>query len=87
MWESIEKRLSKISKLQREIQEIRDKCQHTRVTYKYGANTGDPYSTDRYWSDVTCVDCCKQMRFDSEDDSTDYRLVGVIGSLRKERIY
>ncbi|AFN37422.1 hypothetical protein [Vibrio phage TCU_VP02_YC] len=72
---------SQIAALQRELQDERNRCRHTRVTYEFKSNTGnyDPHS-DCYWNEVQCIDCGSRMHFDSDDDNDNYRLAGVIGS-------
>ncbi len=73
--------LKQIEDLQQELKLERMQCKHTRVIYSYGSNTGnyDP-SVDVYWNDITCIDCGERKTFYSEEDSTNYRLVGEIGS-------
>jgi len=58
----------KISKFYRKLAKIREKCVHKNHNSKYGSNTGnyDP-TADSYWLDVVCLDCGKQIRFDSEE--------------------
>lgn len=73
--------LKQIEDLQKELNLERIKCKHTRVIYSYGSNTGnyDPTS-DVYWNDTTCIDCGLRKTFFSEEDSTNYRLAGEVGS-------
>ncbi|AGB06869.1 hypothetical protein [Vibrio phage VH7D] len=60
--------------LQKEIDEERDKCRHTRVTYTIGSNdSGD-------WRDVRCIDCKTVHRFYSHVDILNYHMQREIGS-------
>ena len=70
-----------ISKLQKELRDEQSKCSHTQVIYENTSSTGnyDP-NDDSYTNHVTCIDCGKTMMFDSEKESLDYRLKGIIGS-------
>jgi len=69
----IEEINKEISKLERELYEIRKSCLHENYKSEYGANTGnyDP-SSDCYWINVECLDCGKFMMFDSVKDREQY---------------
>ena len=61
--------------------EERSKCQHTRVIFEHGSNTGNyDLRMDCYWNDVKCIDCGETFWFDSDKDDWNYRLCGTIGS-------
>ncbi|APD17915.1 hypothetical protein [Vibrio phage JSF13] len=81
MMNKIQTILKQIEDLQKELKLERMQCKHTRVIYNYGSNTGnyDPTS-DVYWNNVTCIDCGIRKTFYSKEDSTNYRLVGEVGS-------
>ncbi|AGN30249.1 hypothetical protein VPFG_00250 [Vibrio phage nt-1] len=77
----IEELETQIRMLKDELNEERNRCHHTRITYEYKSNTGnyDP-TCDSYWVNVKCIDCNHRMTFDSDEDNTNYRMVGEIGS-------
>jgi hypothetical protein len=62
-----------ISKLERELYEIRKACPHENFKSEYKANTGnyDP-SADCYWLNVKCLDCGEFMMFDSVENRAEY---------------
>ena len=75
MNKQIERLAKKIRDAQDKIYDIQKACPHENVDSKYGANTGgyDGPNFDVYWIDVTCKDCGKWQRFDSEKDREKYR--------------
>jgi len=76
-----------IQVLQQELKEYRQQCDHTDINYMYESNTGNwCESDDSYWLKVHCNNCGHCMYFDKEEDPTNYRLQGIIGSVKKTNL-
>lgn len=75
-----------IASIYKKIETIQKSCKHYNVFYSHGANTGDIFSEDIYWLDITCKDCDARLRYYSDDHPQDYRFMGEMGSVSKEKV-
>ena len=53
-----------VSRYTLQLMKLREECEHTFSTFKYGSNTGGYDSIDTYWTDHICDDCGKRWRID-----------------------
>jgi len=61
----------KIEILEQKIQKIQDSCPHPKekTTETYGANTGNPFEANLYWTDYFCQVCEKEWTVNNQDNN------------------